>query len=102
MKTAHYQKEMDALREYQRMRKSFNQDSIMMGNKIRDKLQESETRKIVRSLFAPLKSIMDGSVNCVRHDYYHEGLQSRQEIISSSIYSPFSEDQINWVEQELH
>ena len=96
------QRDIDEINAMVTTRKEFLKTSVMMGDKIKDKLDEKEAKKIVSEKVPILKSLSTGYVKSLRHDMYHGGLKTCFQLQSLAIHDPFLETQIKWVEDELN
>ncbi len=74
-----------------------------MQTRLLEELDESRTRSLVRRNFSYLQKILDGNeeVESERARLYARGGQAREALLYTMITHPYSDNQLEWVVDEL-
>ena len=72
---------------------------------LRDRIQNELTERVIKEMFTGnktyLEGVWSGEVESCRHKAFHGGIRSRQALYYKMITHPFTDNQVNWVLEEI-
>ena len=93
------EEDIEAIKREKKMReKRFNQNE-KLRNRLRTALTEKEIQRRFNSEY--LREISSGTISSNRHDQFFKSEGASQQLFYRQISSPFSDEQVEWIEREI-